>query len=303
MAPFEANPKARILLVDDSVERVRVLNDALQGEHELVFAMSGDKALEIARSQELDLILLDARMPGMDGFAVCAALKASPQTREIPVIFVTALMGPEDETRALEAGAVDFITKPVNCLVVRARVKTHLTLKRQADILRSMSMRDWLTGIANRRCLDETMEAQWRQCQRAHEPCSFALVDIDHFKIYNDQYGHPEGDRCLFRVAQAIQGCVARPRDLVARYGGEEFAILLPCEDLDGAETVAQRVIEAVRALEIPHAYSPIAPFITVSVGVSSAQPGRSTSIQALVDAADTKLYEAKNAGRNRYRH
>lgn len=134
----------RILVVDDAMENIRILHSALQDEHEVLFAMDGGKAIELAHSQRPDLILLDALMPGMDGYAVCRALRAAAETRDIPVIFITALTNPEDETRALEAGAADFISKPVNAAVVRARVRTHLTVKRQRDALRAIP--DELTG-------------------------------------------------------------------------------------------------------------------------------------------------------------
>lgn len=293
--------KQRILVVDDAVENVRILHHALGDEHEVLFALNGEKALDTARSQSPDLILLDAVMEGMDGFGVCAESKASPQTKDIPVIFVTALDKPEDETRALEAGAVDFITKPVNVAVVRARVRTHLTLKSQRDLLVRMTVTDALTGVANRRAFDESLDKEWRRCQRSAIPLALILADIDHFKRYNDYYGHQAGDACLTSVARAIGECVRRPPDIVARYGGEEFAVVLPQETLSGAVTVAQRALDRVRALAIPHEHSSCAAIVTVSLGVSAMTPGRDLSPSALVAAADARLYEAKEAGRNRY--
>jgi diguanylate cyclase (GGDEF)-like protein len=291
----------RILIVDDAMENVQVLHQALGDEHEVLFALSGEKALEIARTQQPDLILLDAVMPDMDGYAVCAALRASSALRDIPVIFVTALSQPEDETRALEAGAVDFISKPFNVAVVRARVRTQLTLKRQSDALREMSMTDTLTGVANRRSFNEAMDNEWRRCTRAGQPMALIMVDIDCFKLYNDYYGHQAGDVCLQQVAAAMSRCAGRPPDLLARYGGEEFIVLLPQETHQGAEVVAQRILEEVRALKLPHAGSAVGDFVTVSMGVASVQPGPGREPSALIRAADALLYRAKATGRDRY--
>jgi diguanylate cyclase (GGDEF)-like protein len=264
--------------------------------------MNGEKALELARGQHPDLILLDAMMPDMDGYAVCAALRASADTRDIPVIFVTALKTPEDETRALGAGAADFITKPVNAAVVRARVRTHLTIKRQSDALRALTLTDGLTSVANRRAFDQRIEAEWRRCARAQLPMSLILVDIDHFKAYNDSYGHQVGDACLVQVGAAMRRVAARPQDLVARYGGEEFAILLPQQDERGAEGVARRLQGELLQLAIPHAASPTAAILTVSMGIGSLVPADAGVPADLVQQADSLLYQAKADGRNRFR-
>jgi diguanylate cyclase (GGDEF)-like protein len=292
----------RILVVDDAMENIRILHNALQDEHEVLFAMDGARAIEMAHSQRPDLILLDAMMPGMDGYGVCAALRAAPDTRDIPVIFITALNQPEDETRALDAGAADFISKPVNAAVVRARVRTQLTVKRQRDALRALTLTDGLTGVANRRAFDERLEAEWRRCARAALPVALLLLDVDHFKAYNDRYGHQAGDDCLVRVAAALRRAAARPQDLVARYGGEEFAILLPQVGSRGAEGVASRLLDELVALDIEHAGSPTAPRLTLSMGIASLLPGEANTPAALVQAADALLYQAKAGGRNQYR-
>ena len=293
--------KGRILIVDDAMENIQILHQALQDEHDVLFAMNGPKALHIAEHQLPDLILLDAVMPDMDGYAVCAALRASSVTRDIPIIFVTALKTPEDETRALDAGAADFISKPVNAAVVRARVRTQLTVKRQSDALRELTLTDGLTGVSNRRAFDETLETEWRRCARAQVPMSLILVDIDHFKHFNDAYGHPAGDACLQQVGAAMRRSALRPQDLVARYGGEEFAILLPHEDIAGAEAVAKRVLDEIAAMGVAHARSPTGPLITVSMGVASLTPSEKMEPGLLVKNTDALLYEAKARGRNRY--
>ncbi|MYM42058.1 diguanylate cyclase [Duganella qianjiadongensis] len=291
----------RILVVDDAMENIQILHHALRDEHEVLFALDGARALEMAQSQKPDLILLDAVMPGMDGYQVCAALRANPALQDIPVIFVTALTQPEDETRALEAGAVDFISKPFNVAVVRARVRSQLTIKRQADAMRELSRTDSLTGVANRRSFNHTLEAEWRRCARAGLPLSVIMIDIDHFKLYNDHYGHQAGDICLQQVGAAMSACAARPQDMLARYGGEEFVLLLPQEAAGGAAVVAQRVLDTIRRLKIPHAGSPTSAYVTASLGVHTMLPPfENSDSDALIRQADQQMYRAKQSGRDR---
>jgi diguanylate cyclase (GGDEF)-like protein len=291
----------RILVVDDAMENIQILHQALRGEHDVLFALSGEKALELAHQQLPDLILLDAMMPGMDGYAVCAALKASAETHDIPVIFVTALSQPEDETRALEAGAVDFISKPFNVAVVRARVRTQLTIKRQADALRELTLTDALTGVANRRSFNNTLENEWRRCARSGAALALIMIDVDHFKRYNDLYGHQAGDHCLQQLCAAMARCASRPQDLLARFGGEEFILLLPEEELAGASVVAQRLLDEVRATALPHAASPTSPLVTVSMGLAATLPRAGLDTGELIRTADALLYRAKHTGRNRF--
>ncbi|QJE02658.1 diguanylate cyclase [Massilia forsythiae] len=291
----------RILVVDDAMENVQILHRALQDEHEVLFALDGRRALELARTQLPDLILLDAVMPEMDGYAVLKELRAAPETADIAVIFVTALTSPEDETRALEAGAADFISKPVNAAVVRARVRTQLTVKRQRDALRALILTDSLTGAANRRAFDERLHAEWRRCGRAGLPVALMLVDVDHFKLYNDRYGHPAGDATLVKVAGAMRHAAARSQDLVARYGGEEFAILLPQLDGRGAVGVARRLMAELERLAIAHAASPTAARLTASMGIACMVPDEHSRPADLVQVADALLYQAKAGGRNRW--
>lgn len=293
--------RGRILLVDDAMENIQILNQALQDEHDVLFAMSGKEALQITQRQMPDLILLDAMMPGMDGYAVCNALRSDDATRDIPIIFVTALHTPEDETRALSSGAADFISKPVNAAVVRARVRTQLTVKFQSDALRELTLTDALTGVANRRAFDERLLAEWRRCARSQVPIGLILVDIDHFKNFNDAYGHQAGDTCLKLAGEAMARAGKRPQDMLARYGGEEFALMLPHEDLAGAETVARRVLDEIATLAIPHERSSVGTVLTVSMGVVSVVPDDQVEPTILVRRADALLYEAKANGRNRF--
>ena len=292
--------RPRLLVVDDQPINIQTLYQIFHADHEVFMATSGEQALAFCRGNPLpDLILLDVVMPGLDGLAVCQQLKADPVLANIPVIFVTACMDPADETRALEAGGVDFITKPVNPMVVRARVKTHLTLKAQGDFLRSLVFADGLTGVANRRRFDEALLSEWRQCQRAGTPLALLMIDIDHFKRYNDHYGHPTGDACLQQVAAVLKAAMQRACDLVARYGGEEFVCLLPGCDQAPALAKAQALQAALAAQAIAHEASPTAAWVTLSIGVAVAQPQAGGSPAALVAAADAALYSAKHRGRN----
>ncbi|WP_256597426.1 diguanylate cyclase [Pseudomonas sp. 31-12] len=190
-------------------------------------------------------------MEGMDGHEVCRRLKADSATQGIPIIFITAQQQESDEVLGLELGTVDLISKPINTTIVRARVRTHLTLKLQSDLLRSMALMDGLTGVANRRKFNEDILADWRLCFREQKPLSLILVDVDYFKRYNDRYGHQAGDDCLRSVAQTLSETVRRPYDLVARYGGEEFACVLPNTVLSDAVEIAERMQERVRTLGI----------------------------------------------------
>ena len=289
-----------LLAIDDTAANLWTLGGMLGDEFELQFATSGAMGLAMAQARPPELILLDVMMPDMDGFETCRRLLADPVTQHVPIIFVTAQNSPDDETRGLEAGVVDFISKPVNPAVLRARVRTHLALKRMADQLRSMALVDGLTGIANRRCLDETLASEWRACQRAGHPLALAMIDIDHFKRLNDRYGHPAGDACLITIAAALKACLGRSHDLIARYGGEEFLVLLPGTDLAGGQAKAEELRQAVQALAIPNENAEAAPVATISIGLAVVVPGTSMRAEQLVDGADQQLYEAKRTGRNR---
>lgn len=313
MAEFMTSPD--ILLVDDDPGAIQLLGRILNEEGTVRFATSGGDALRLARTSVPDLIILDAEMPGMNGFEVCAALKAEPTLADVPVIFVTSHRDESFEVAGFAVGAVDFITKPVNHHLVLARVRSQLRVKRMADQLRRNATIDAVTDIANRRRLDEMLEREWLRARRSREPLAFVLVDIDQFKLFNDRYGHPAGDACLHRVAQALRRACLRPGDFAARYGGEEFALVLPQTRLLGAEHVARRLLDAVESLAIPHEASPVAPHVTVSAGIACYTQASGTlhdtltrplvgtigdSIRLVIQAADAALYAAKAAGRAR---
>ena len=292
--------RQRILMVDDIAANIKILSAILKHEYDILVATNGADALEIALAEQPDVILLDVMMPDMDGYEVCSRLKADARTQDIPVIFISAMNEVEDEARGLEVGGLDYITKPINPAIVKARVRIHLELKRQRDILQRISMIDGLTGIANRRRFDEALEREWRRCHRGSSPLSLILVDVDFFKNYNDHYGHLAGDECLKKVATAMADQMRRAADIVARFGGEEFACLLPETGADAAHAMATRLGEAVAALVIPHAHSVAASHVTISLGVATLIPGDGDSASGLIELADRGLYQAKQNGRNR---
>ncbi len=294
--------KSTILIVDDIPSNIKVLGESLKADYKIRLATDGEKALKMAGSSyPPDLILLDIVMPKMDGYEVCRRLKEDATTKNIPVIFITAMAEEEDETKGLAFGAVDYITKPFSLPIVRARVKTHLELKRHRDILEALSTLDGLTGIPNRRRFDELLKIEWLRAIREAAPISLIMLDIDHFKLFNDNYGHIEGDDCLRKVANCLSCAMSRPADFAARYGGEEFSVILPTTDAEGAVTVANTLLQHIAELQIPHAFSPVADRITISQGVATMLPKREESPVILVEKADKCLYAAKQSGRNRY--
>jgi diguanylate cyclase (GGDEF)-like protein len=293
-----------ILLVDDDPGAIQLMGRILAGVGKLRFATNGNDALRLAAP---DLILLDAEMPGMSGFELLKMLKAESSLAEVPVIFITGHNEAGFEVSALDMGAADFIAKPLRSSRVLARVRSQLRVKHIADELRRTATTDALTGVANRRQFDELLEREWLRAQRCGDPVSLLMIDVDHFKLYNDLYGHPKGDICLRHVAQVLLRACKRPADVVARYGGEEFMILLPQTPRQGAQHVAQQVLDAVAAFGILHDDSQTTHYVSVSVGIAcfdDASACRATDSHALLGAgdlvrvADKALYSAKHAGR-----
>ena len=288
----------RLLVVDDQPANIQALYQVFSADHQVLMATNGEQALKLAATQHPDLVLLDVVMPGIDGHEVYRRLQADEATRYIPVIFVTAQSDKESEARGLELGAVDFISKPVNPTIVRARVKTHLMLKAQSDLLRQWVYIDGLTGVRNRRYFDDRLGTEWRRAARNGSELSVLMIDVDFFKRFNDCYGHQAGDECLRRVAQALGAALKRPGDVLARYGGEEFVCILPETPLDGALALARQLGLAVEALAIEHSQSGVAPHLTVSVGACSKIRDLADQAPALVRGADAQLYLAKSRGR-----
>lgn len=293
--------KQTILIVDDMQFNRQFLKNILDNEYNVICADSGKMAIETVVTQPIDLVLLDIIMPNMDGYETCRWLKTNPGTRDIPVIFISIKEEPEDQTTGFSLGAIDYISKSTDASIIQARVRNHLELKKQRDILIQVSINDFLTGIPNRRYFDGFLATKWRQALLNNECLSAMLIDIDFFKEYNDFYGHLEGDRCLTLVADALKISLLRPLDIVARYGGEEFVVLLPLTPRDGAEKVAERIQENISALKIDHPLSEVNEFVTVSIGIATVNPKENLDPTILIKRADYGLYKAKNEGRNRF--
>lgn len=293
--------RPRLLLVDDQPLNIQVMYRIFAADCQVFMATSGMQALQICREQAPDLVLLDIEMPEMDGFEVCARLKADEQTRDIRVMFVTAHNDAAQETRGLEAGAVDFIAKPINPSVIKARVRTHLLLKFQSEALHRLAFLDGLTSLYNRRYFDLQLEREWARSTRSGTPVSLILVDVDFFKRYNDHYGHQAGDDCLRAIAQLLHASLKRKTDTVARYGGEEFVCLLPETSQHDAMDSATELERSIRRQAIVHQDSALADIVTVSLGVATGTAaGTRQDARALLTLADRQLYLAKNGGRGR---
>jgi diguanylate cyclase (GGDEF)-like protein len=327
-------PTATILIVDDKLPNRKLLETLLRPEGYLTLtAASGEEALASIARQAPDLILLDVMMPGMDGYQVAGRLKANPVTSDIPIIMVTVKGDRSDRLAGLNAGAEDFLTKPVDRAELWLRVRNLLRLKKRAEAeivtlnaglerrveertqqltqlsadlsaenesLEQLSLHDGLTGLANRRFFDTYLADQIALARRHHRSLALVMCDVDAFKAYNDHYGHPAGDECLKRIAAALRSCCRRPGDIVARYGGEEFAMILPDTELAGAARIAEGARDAVAQLNIPHLHSSAAPHASISGGITVLLRNADLTAQQLTAAADKALYQAKHLGRNR---
>ena len=289
-----------ILIVDDAKENISILAELLRSDYKIRAATNGEKALDIAFSENPpDLILFDVIMPGIDGYEVCKRLKADLKTKSIPIIFVTGKVNEEEEIYGFNLGAIDYIKKPYNSVIVKARVSMHVELKQHRDYLENISYLDCLTGIPNRRKFDEHLEFTWNLAIRISMPVSMVLMDIDLFKQYNDNYGHQGGDTCLTQIAQALSKVIVRKTDFLARYGGEEFVCILPNTESDSAFVIAEKMRMSIISLNIPHASSSVDKIVTISAGVATKFPAKNLSNAELISAADKALYKSKESGRN----
>lgn len=330
-----------ILIVDDSPDSLRLLQTILTnaGFRPVYLASSATEALDALgippeadgpeeprrftrtiATLDLDLILLDIEIPVFDGIEMSRRLKATEAYRDVPIVIVTARTHVHSLDTAFQAGASDYVTKPINKVELVARIRAAIRLKQEMDrrkarerelrnvmqelqqaneALHRLSMLDSLTGIANRRHFDNVLSHEWKRGIRSQQPLSLILVDIDEFKAYNDTFGHQAGDQCLQQVAQALKQAIHRPGDLVARYGGEEFAVILPMTPREGAEKVAEVFRGLVEGLQLQHPTSRVKDCITASLGVATMKPSRAIGPAALIAAADQALYQAKHLGRN----
>lgn len=302
-------PPARILVVDDELFARLQLRHCLEREgYQVLEAENGEEALAVFNQMPPDAVLMDAMMPNVDGFECCRQMRQKPGGDRLPILMITGLDDRASIDRAFEAGAEDYVTKPVHWDVLRQRIRRAIEraeLQQRLEAanreLARLAAADSLTQLANRRRFDEVLDLEWRRLARDHQPLALVLCDIDRFKLYNDTFGHLAGDQCIQQIARTLANTVNRPADLVARYGGEEFALILPNTNPVGAACVSARLCEAVRSLNLTHA-SAVGNFVTLSVGTAVIIPHIEGDPSQLVAMADEALYQAKRDGRNCYR-
>ncbi|HLO88358.1 MAG TPA: PleD family two-component system response regulator [Nostocaceae cyanobacterium] len=332
-SPSPASKQPPLILVADDDKTIRsLLRRVMEQEgYRVVEVTDGKQCIEAYMNLKPDIVLLDAILPIMDGFTCCKQLLQiarnnlmsaladldtdsalgngviSKMWERTPILIITSLDDEESVNRAFEAGATDYITKPIHLAVLRQRLRRLLQqaqvykqLEAANQALHHLANVDSLTGLANRRRFDDYLNTQWINLAQVSEPLSLILCDIDYFKFYNDKYGHPAGDICLQEVGSVLSGRAQKSQDLIARYGGEEFAVIMPNTDAEGAVYVAKQMQAGVRDLRILHHGSQISEFVTLSIGVATTIPTWEASPLDLIVAADKALYEAKAQGRNR---
>ena len=304
----------KILIADDTPTQLLLVRKHIERlGHQCITAANGAQALALFRSESPDLVLMDVIMPDMDGYTVTRAIREIEADQSwTPVIFLTGMNSEEDLKAGIDAGGDDYLAKPFSPMVLAAKIKamarlygmrmelarTTQALSDANQVLTRLTAIDGLTGVANRRRFDEALRIEWLSAARESSALSLLMIDIDHFKAFNDGYGHLAGDDCLRRVAATIQQALCRPADLLARYGGEEFAVLLPGTPASGALQVARQVCQNVRELNLCHKHNPAKP-LTVSVGACTVMPDHGGDEQTLVSLADEQLFLAKRAGRD----
>lgn len=317
--------KCTVLMVDDQrivYERVKaMLMD--ECDIELHYCEDSTKALEMANQLKPTLILQDLVMPEVDGLTLVRMFRSNESTQIIPIIVLSTKEDPEDKQSAFQAGANDYLIKLPEKIEFVARIRAHSKsfwmqkerdeafsrlrqlqedLERNNVELEKLSSLDALTGVANRRKFDHYIHKEWKRARRRNSMLSIILIDVDAFKPFNDNYGHQAGDNCLVQVAQALVKNCRRPTDLLARYGGEEFIMVLPDTSLKGAVNVAEAMRGAISELQIPHEYSDVKPYLTISLGIACCEPSEEQAeMQTLIKEADKALYQAKTDGRDRY--
>ena len=289
----------KILIVDDSLLQATQLKSILDDEYDITLAQTAEDGLRRVNEENFSLILLDVVMPGMDGFTLLKKLQEEIVTQSVPVILITSLSDAINEQRGLILGAVDYITKPFNPLIIKARVNTHVKLYSYRRQIERQSMTDQLTGIANRRKYEQYSATKWGEAIRLRVPISICMFDIDRFKVYNDTFGHPAGDKVIAAVAQTASSRLQRSTDFLARYGGEEFVALSMGDSSGKIFQHLREIRQAVEDLHIPHDPS-VAQWVTVSIGGVTVIPEMGNAYDFYLKVADTMLYDAKKNGRNR---
>lgn len=287
-----------ILIVDDSVLQGTALKNILAQDYHVEVCLSGEDAIGKAAAIKPSLILLDVILSGMDGFETLLRLKEQELTKNIPVILITSLTDIGNEEKGLNLGAVDYIVKPFNAGIVRARVQTHMQLYTYRRAFETLAMIDGMTGIYNRRYYDERSRSEWGRAMKEQRPLSIGLLDVDYFKQYNDIYGHPCGDDILKKLANELTGRLRCNSDFAARYGGEEFVFLMSDTSEEQGRRIACDICQEIEKLKIPHKGSPNG-VLTVSIGGVSVTPHISQEYVEIFRTVDDMLYRAKKSGRN----
>lgn len=298
----------QILVVDDNRLIRDMVSAIIVNEGYTPFAADGaTAALSCIEAHEIDLILMDVEMPDVDGFALTRKIREQLGKQWIPIIFLSGQTDDQHLAKGIDAGGDDYLTKPVNSVILSAKIRAmsriaqmKAALDEANQQLLKLTQVDPLTEAINRRGMDETLQRAWRINQRERSELSIILLDIDHFKSYNDHYGHQQGDECLKQFSQVVKSQLHRPADMLARYGGEEFMIIMPDTPIEGAKVIAAKTIRALEDAQIPHEFSATCGHVTASLGVTSSRFGAS-NIEALIEQADQSLYAAKERGRNRF--
>lgn len=312
----------KVLLVDDQPMIAEGIRRMLADEEDITlhYCQDPSQAINMALEVQPTIILQDLVLPDIDGMTIVRFFRANENTREIPIIVLSSNEDPKTKSEAFGFGANDYIVKLPDKIELIARIRSHskqylAQLERDAAFfalremqkqleksnaeLKRISAIDGLTGIANRRSFNETLEREWKRACREKTMIAMILIDIDHFKLYNDTYGHLKGDECLQQVARTLQKTVSRPADLVARYGGEEFSLILPLTDKKGAMYLAENMKAAVAALQLEHSSSKTGKYVTISQGVVTLVPSAEQDSQDFIQMADKALYRAKENGRD----
>lgn len=297
--------RATILIVDDMSTNLMMLSDILKDDYNIKISKTGEKAIELCKNLDIDLVLLDIEMPLMNGYEVCKNLKNYEKTKNIPIIFVSAKNSEEDEEYGLNLGAIDYISKPFSKVIIKARVKNQIKLKQKSELLEKLSNYDGLTNIKNRRYFDDRLTQVYKDSKIKNTNLALMMIDIDFFKPYNDNYGHGKGDEALKIVAKTLENSILntldRPNDLVARYGGEEFVVLLSNIDLKELEDISNRLVKAIRDENIEHKFSKVASYLTISLGAVLYKSSNDLSIASIMKSADEALYEVKQKSRDNF--
>jgi len=291
--------KNSVLVVDDDKANITALSNILSQEYTVYAAKSGLEAIRAAKRHLPDAILLDVLMPEMDGYETLSRLKRDEETQSIPIIFTSEQANAEHEEKGLGLGASDYICKPYVPAIIKLRVRNQIKVVTQLRLINHLSTTDQLTGIPNRRSFNIQVNKEWGRNMREKKPLSLLLLDIDRFKVFNDTYGHQQGDEVLRIIAETLLRSLRRSADFAARWGGEEFIVLLPGTAMEGAFINAERIRENIEQTSISVANGQTEG-LTVSIGVATMTPSQDCSQSELISQADRALYAAKELGRNR---